>query len=347
MGDNRPSDHLRPMEFLNIHLEDNLQPRPGTHPNKIHGHPGPSEPSQEHSWPFDPPESTRTDAHHGSSGVETTRLGSCPFEGEARQTPASLCSGGDNRSLGSPQQQNPSSSTQVVFWAGILQAQMCVLDLEEELEKTEGLKAELRCCIPPPTKDFLSDVGLSPSLHKEDEDPGDDSSEPEEENQAWPREQMPGSSPEWGAEEDSIFFDNPLFLESPVSDTSTEGECFSWGYPDSHPDMKPHSPQALHSSLQEDTGLSGPGSELDLGSSTADHSGCATPPFPVPSYKLHPCLALESIEGVPIVPPDQEGEVSYLRKPAEGWTEDMAGLVGASSGAQAQDIVQKVEFWGI
>uniref|UniRef100_A0A8C2LUN1 PH and SEC7 domain-containing protein 4 n=1 Tax=Cricetulus griseus TaxID=10029 RepID=A0A8C2LUN1_CRIGR len=310
MGDNRPSDHLRPMEFLNIHLEDNLQPRPGTHPNKIHGHPGPSEPSQEHSWPFDPPESTRTDAHHGSSGVETTRLGSCPFEGEARQTPASLCSGGDNRSLGSPQQQNPSSSTQVVFWAGILQAQMCVLDLEEELEKTEGLKAELRCCIPPPTKDFLSDVGLSPSLHKEDEDPGDDSSEPEEENQAWPREQMPGSSPEWGAEEDSIFFDNPLFLESPVSDTSTEGECFSWGYPDSHPDMKPHSPQALHSSLQEDTGLSGPGSELDLGSSTADHSGCATPPFPVPSYKLHPCLALESIEGVPIVPPDQEGETS-------------------------------------
>ncbi|EGW13995.1 PH and SEC7 domain-containing protein 4 [Cricetulus griseus] len=298
------------MEFLNIHLEDNLQPRPGTHPNKIHGHPGPSEPSQEHSWPFDPPESTRTDAHHGSSGVETTRLGSCPFEGEARQTPASLCSGGDNRSLGSPQQQNPSSSTQVVFWAGILQAQMCVLDLEEELEKTEGLKAELRCCIPPPTKDFLSDVGLSPSLHKEDEDPGDDSSEPEEENQAWPREQMPGSSPEWGAEEDSIFFDNPLFLESPVSDTSTEGECFSWGYPDSHPDMKPHSPQALHSSLQEDTGLSGPGSELDLGSSTADHSGCATPPFPVPSYKLHPCLALESIEGVPIVPPDQEGEGS-------------------------------------
>ncbi|XP_040601226.1 PH and SEC7 domain-containing protein 4 isoform X2 [Mesocricetus auratus] len=307
MGDNRPLEDLRPMEFLNVHLEDNLQPCPGTRPNEIRDHPGPSEPCQEHTWPFDPPESSRTDAHHGSSGVETARLGSCSFEGETRQTPASLCSVGDNCPLGSPQQQNPSSSTQVVFWAGILQAQMCVLDLEEELEKTEGLKAELRCCIPPPTKDFLSDVGLSPSLPKEeDEDPGDDSSEPEEEKQAWPREQMSGSSPEWGAEEDSIFFDNPLFLESPDSDTSTEGECFSWGCPDSHPDMKPHSPQALHSSLQEGTGLSG--SELDLGSHTADHRECVTPPFSVPSYKLHPCLALRSTEGAPTVPPDQEGE---------------------------------------
>ncbi|XP_051040705.1 PH and SEC7 domain-containing protein 4 [Phodopus roborovskii] len=303
MGDNRPSHHLRPMEFLNIHLEDNLQPCPGTCPNEMCGHPDPSEPCQEQSWPLDPPESTRSDAHHGSSGVETTRLGSCSFQGEARQTPASLRSVGDNCSLGSPQQQNPSSSTQVVFWAGILQAQMCVLDLEEELEKTEGLKAELRCCIPPPTKDFLSDVGLSPSLPKEVEDPGDDSSEPDEENQTWPGEQIPGSSPEWGAEEDSIFFDNPLFLESPSSDTSTEGECFSWGYPDSHQDMKPHSPQALHSSLQEGTRLSGAGSELD-------HSGHVTSPFPVPSYKLHPCLALESAEGAPTVLLEQEGEGS-------------------------------------
>lgn len=307
MGDNRPSDHLRPMEFLNIHLEDNLQPCPGTRPNEIRGPPGPSEPCQEGSWPFDPPESTRTDAHHGGSGVEPAHLGSYSFQGEAKQTPASLQPAGEHCSLGSPRQ-NQSSSTQVVFWAGILQAQMCVLDLEEELEKTEGLKAELRCCIPPPSKDFLGDVGLSPSLPKEDEDSGDDSSEPEKENQTWPRAHMPGSSPEWGAEEDSIFFDNPLFLESPGSDTSTEGECFSWGYPDSHPDMKHHSPQALDSPLPEGTGLWRPGSELDLGSSSAGHSGCATPPFPVPSYKLHPCLALGSTDGAPTVPPDQEGE---------------------------------------
>ncbi|CAO2598481.1 PH and SEC7 domain-containing protein 4 [Lemmus lemmus] len=309
MGDNRPSDHPRPGEFLSICLEDNLQPYPGTCPNEIHGHPGPSEPCQDHSWPFDPPESTRPDAHLGSSDAESTRLGSYSFQAEARQTPASLQPMEDSCSLESPQQ-NQSSSAQVVFWAGILQAQMCVLDLEEELEKTEGLRAELRCCIPPPSKDFLGDVGLSPSLPKEDEDSGDNSGEPEAENQAWPRGQMPDSSPEWGAEEDSIFFDNPLFLESPESDTSTEGECFSWGYPDPHPEMKSHNPQALDSSLQEGTGLWRSESELDLGSNTADHSGCATPPFPVPSYKLHPCLALGSTEGAPTVPPDQEGETS-------------------------------------
>lgn len=309
MGDNRPSDHPTPREFLNIRLEDNLQPYPGTCPDEIRGHPGPSEPCQEQSWPFDPPESTRRDAHLGSSDAEPARLGSYSFQGETRQTPASPQPTGDSCSSESPQQ-NQSSSAQVVFWAGILQAQMCVLDLEEELEKTEGLRAELRCCIPPPSKDFLGDVGLSPSLPKKDEDSGDDGGEPEEENKAWPRGQTPGSSPEWGAEEDSIFFDNPLFLESPESDTSTEGECFSWGYPDSHPEMKSHSPQALDSSLQEGTGLWRPESELDLGSNTADHSGCATPPFPVPSYKLHPCLALGSTEGAPTVPPDQEGEVS-------------------------------------
>lgn len=308
MGDSRPPDHLRPTEFLNIHLEDNLQPCPGACPSEIHGHPGPSEPCQEHTWPFGPPESTRPDVHHGNSSVESTHQGGCSFQGEARQTPASP---GDNCSLGSPQQ-NQSSSTQVVFWAGILQAQMCVLDLEEELEKTEGLRAELRCCIPPSSKDFLGDVDLRPNMPKEDEDSGDDSSGPEEGNQAWPRRPMPGSSPEWGAEEDSIFFDNPLFLESPCSDTGAEGQCFSWGNPDSHSDMKtlPHSPQTLDSPLQEGTGLQSLGSELVWGSNTVDYRRCATPPFPVPSYKTHPCLALGPAEGDPTVAPDQEGEVS-------------------------------------
>lgn len=319
-------DHLRPMEVLNICLEDNLQPCPEAYPSEICGHPGPSEPCQEHSCLFDPPESTRPDAHQGNSGVEPTHLGSCLVQEETRQAPASLRSLGNNSSLGSPQQ-NQNSSTQVVFWAGILQAQMCVLDLEEELEKTEGLKAGLRCCIPPPSKDFLGDVDLSPSRPKEDKDSGDDSSGPEEENQAWPKGKTPGSSLEWTAEEDSIFFDNPLFLESPCSDTSTEEECFSWGYPNSHPDMKtwPQSPQSLDSPLQEGTGLWRQGNELDLGSNTADHGGCSTPPFPVPSYKMHPCLALGSTEGAPTVPPDQEREVSELRKPAESSAEDMAG----------------------
>ncbi|GAB1286031.1 PH and SEC7 domain-containing protein 4 [Apodemus speciosus] len=328
-------DHLRPMELLDLCLEENLQPHTEAFPS---GHPGPSEPCQEHTWPFNPPESARPDAHHGNSAVEPTHLGNCLVQREARQTSASMRSLEDNSSLGSPQQ-NQSSSTQVVFWAGILQAQMCVLDLEEELEKTEGLRAGLRCCIPPPSKDFLGNVGLSPSQPKEDEDSGDDSSGPEEENQTWTREKIPGSSPEWGAEGDSIFFDNPLFLESPCSDTSTEGKCFSWGCPNSHPERKtwPQSPQTLDSPLQEGTGLWRQGNELDLGSNTADHDGCSTPPFPVPSYKIHPCLAFGSIEGTPTVPPDQEGEISW---------EDDLGPISPKAPSVEQELIQESDNFG-
>nr|XP_020013602.1 PH and SEC7 domain-containing protein 4 isoform X2 [Castor canadensis] len=308
MGDNRLLDHSQPVELLNIYLGDNLQPYADACSRETHGHPDPPEPCGEHTWTFDPPESTeKPDDPHSSPGMEPACLGSCSSQREPRQTPASSGSLGDSHPVRSPRQ-NQNSSTQVVFWAGILQAQMCVLDLEEELEKTEGLRAELRCCIPTPAPDFSGDVCLSPSLPVE-EDSGDDSSGAEGENQVWPRRETPDSSPEWGAEEESLFFDNPLFLESPCSDTSAAGECFSWGFPDSPTNERTGSDnlQTLEPVLPGSTGSWEPGSEPDTGCGMTDSSGYTTPP--VPSYKPHPfCWASGApTEGTSSVsPPGQE-----------------------------------------
>lgn len=100
---------------------------------------------------------------------------------------------------------------------------------------------------------------------------------------------MPDSSPEWGAEEESVFFDNPLFLESPCSDTGSSGAHFSWGFPDSLADVRPgaQSPQVLEPPVLGGRVPWELGSKLDLGDSTAGSSGHTTPPFPMPIYKPH------------------------------------------------------------
>ncbi|KAM4866768.1 PH and SEC7 domain-containing protein 4-like [Thomomys bottae] len=288
MGDNRLSDQPQPMEFLNMHLGDDLQPCPGACWRDTCSQPDPTEPCREQTWPLDPSESTGHSAPHSGSGLETAHFESCSSHGEPVQASGSPGALGSSQTLDCPRQ-SQSSSTQVVFWAGILQAQMCVLDLEEELEKTEGLRAELRCCIPPPPPDSSSNVELSSSPPVE-EDFREDSSASEGENQAWPREDVAGSSLEWGAEEESVFFDNPLFLESPCSDTSVAGECFSWELPDSHTNMRtrPNSPQTLESPRPGCTVSWKPGSESDLEGSRTNSSGHTTPPFPVPPYKSHP-----------------------------------------------------------
>ncbi|XP_015355263.1 LOW QUALITY PROTEIN: PH and SEC7 domain-containing protein 4 [Marmota marmota marmota] len=303
MGDRRLPDHPQPVELLNLYLGDNLQPHPGVCQRETHGQPGPPEPCGGHTWALDSPETSRPDAPARVSGVEPAHVGRCSSPG----TPGGSCPTGSPRP-------NHSSSTQVVFWAGILQAQMCVLDLEEELEKTEGLRAELRCCVPSSSPGLPGDRDLRPSPAVE-EDSGEDSSGPEGESQAWALEGAADSSPEWGAEEESLFFDNPLFLESPCSDTSASGECFSWGFSDSCLDVRtrPHSPQALEPRLLGGTGPRELGSEPDLKGSTAESSGCATPPFPVPSYKLH--TSCWAIHGAPTAPAAQEGETSLEDQP--------------------------------
>ncbi|XP_042526874.1 PH and SEC7 domain-containing protein 4 [Dipodomys spectabilis] len=309
MGDNRLSDQPETVEFLNMYLGDDLQLCPGACPGDTCSQPEPTEPCREQTWTFDPPESTRHGAPHSGSGVDPTQLESCSSQGEPAHTSASLGTLRSSQTLACPRQ-SQSSSTQVVFWAGILQAQMCVLDLEEELEKTEGLRAELRCCIPPPPPDFSGNIGLSSSPPVE-EDFRDDNSESEGENQAWPRADMPGSSVEWGAEEESVFFDNPLFLESPCSDASVAGECFSWGITDSHTNMRtrPDNPQTLESPIP---GCSG--SEPDLEGNTTNSSGHTTPPFPVPSYKSHQfCWASrDATEGDSIASSGEEQDEASL-----------------------------------
>lgn len=272
MDDNTLSEHLEPVEFLNIYLRDNLQAHPGVQPRETSSHPDLPGPLQELTWASDPSESL---------GRQNAPAGGSRAEPEGQEGPL----------------QNPSSSTQVVFWAGILQAQMCVLDLEEELEKTEGLRAELRSCIP------TAPVDLPPSLSSPAGplDPGaftssslgENSSRPKGEiqTQLSPGEGTPDSSPEWGAEEESLFFDNPLFLESPCSETSTPRECCSWGHPNSCADKDDNgrleSPQSLKPPLLLGRVPWGLGDEPDSEDSVADSSGHTTPLFPVPTYKPH------------------------------------------------------------
>ncbi|XP_006156732.1 PH and SEC7 domain-containing protein 4 isoform X2 [Tupaia chinensis] len=316
MGDDRPSDHFQPVEFLDICLGDNLQPYPGTCSRENGSSPNSPEPCGEKSWAFDPPEppeSTRQDAPFWDAGVEPTHLESCSFQRESKQTETSQGMSGDSCPVESPRQ-NQSTSTQVVFWAGILQAQMCVLDLEEELEKTEGLRAGLRRCVPTLPADSPGDVDLHPTPPAE-ANLVEDSSGSEGENQVWPRVGTPGSSPEWGAEEESVFFNNPLFLETPCSETSVPEECFSWGFPDSHVDMRTgsDSPHTLEPSLPEDTVTWELGNTLDLGDSSADSGGCTTPPFPVPTYRPHTCwVSVAADEEAPAAPSLQEGSETSL-----------------------------------
>lgn len=300
MDDNTLSEHPEPVEFLNIYLRDNLQPHPGVQPRETSSRLDPPGPLQELTWASDPSESPgRRDAPAGGSRAEPEGLGSGSSQGGPRQ--------------------NPSSSTQVVFWAGILQAQMCVLDLEEELEKTEGLRAELRSCIPTAPVDLppfpsspAGPLGPGPPASSPS---GEDSSRSkgESQTQVSPGEGTPDSSPEWGAEEESLFFDNPLFLESPCSETSTPRERFSWGHSNSCADKddngRPESPQTLEPPLLLGRVPWGLGDEPDSGDSVADSSGHTTPPFPVPTYKPHSFSWAEpdTAQQAPAAPPSWVG----------------------------------------
>ncbi|XP_045835346.1 PH and SEC7 domain-containing protein 4 isoform X2 [Meles meles] len=336
MGDDGLSEHPKPMEFLNLYLGDNLQPGPGAHLRDTCSLPDPPEPHGEQTWALEPPDSARPDAPPEGSSTEPLHLGCSSSQEEPRHKAEPPGSPGNIHPLGSPRQ-SQSTSTQVVFWAGILQAQMCVLDLEEELEKTEGLRAELRCCLPaapvelpafPSSPAGPRGSGLHPSSPVDDslvdEAPGGDSSGTEGETQysLWPREGRTDSSPEWGAEEESLFFDNPLFLESPCSDISASGTRLSWGLSDSCMDVgpKPQCPHILEPPLPGGGVLWDLDSKPDLEAGTADSSGHTTPPFPVPTYKPHSFswpVVNEATKETPEAPPDW-GETEALPSP-EGW----------------------------
>ncbi|XP_036729327.1 PH and SEC7 domain-containing protein 4 isoform X2 [Balaenoptera musculus] len=368
MGDDGLCEHPKPMEFLDIYLGDHTQLHPGAHLRETRGHPDPLEPCGEQTWASDPPDSTRRDVHPRGSSPEPTHPGSGSSQEGAGQKAASPGSPRDSHPLGSPNQ-SQSMSTQVVFWAGILQAQMCVLDLEEELEKTEGIRAELRCCLPTASPDLPAlrsspagprDSGLHPSppvdVH---EASGEDSSGPEGENRnpAWPREGVPDLSPEWGPEEESIFFDNPLFLESPSLDPSVSEARFSWGFSDPCADVRtgPQTPQTLEPSPPGGSVLWELGSEPDLGDSTVDASGHATPPFPVPTYRLHSSswAVLGTAEGAPAAPPGQEesetplGDSLAPARSAASWVDKALTWETERVGSDASPATYPVQPWAL
>ncbi|XP_016008527.2 PH and SEC7 domain-containing protein 4 isoform X1 [Rousettus aegyptiacus] len=284
MGDNSLSERPSPVEFLNVCLGDNLQPHPGVHPRGACSHPDPPEPLQGQTWASDSPESMRQDSPSGGCGTEPTGLG----DGFSQRNPSR------------------STSAQVVFWAGILQAQMCVLDLEEELEKTEELRAELRSCLPmaPAALPSFSssqgsplDTGLLPSPPA-GEALEEDGSSPEGEGQDPVRlaEGTPGSSLEWGAEEERVFCDNPLFLESSHSDSASIPH-FSRGLPDASTDTRPESPLLLRDGVP--WGLE---DEPDSGDGSGGSSGCTTPSFPVPIYQPHCWTQVATTDRPPTAP---------------------------------------------
>lgn len=314
MGDDRLSEHPKPMELLNICLRDDLQPSLGVHSR------GMPETSWEHTWTSAPPDPMRPGTPLRGSSAEPMGMVASPSQGDPRQSQG--------------------TSTQVVFWAGILQAQMCVLDLEEELEKTEGLRAGLRSCLPMAPVDprpfscsptSPQDLGLCPGPPV-GEASGEDSSGPEGEDQdlVWPGKETPASSLEWDAEEESVFFDNPLFLESPCSD-SAPGARFSWGPPDTCVAMRPDSPHTLEPPVQV-PGSRAPwwlGEDLDGGDSMADSSGHTTPPFPVPTYKSHSWDTVDTTDQAPTALPGQRNnEVSQAWEPTQGcvWGYGRLGL---------------------
>ncbi|XP_075419239.1 PH and SEC7 domain-containing protein 4 [Tenrec ecaudatus] len=330
MGDDALSDHPEPTDFLNIFLGDSLQPSPEVPLREWSHQPESTGPSREQAWAFGPPDPSRQDAL-GGQVKEPTHLESCSSQGELSKSTTPPGSPGGNP------QRSQSTSAQVMFWAGILQAQMCVLDLEEELEKTEGgLRAELRCCIPkapgdlptfPSSSASPGDLGLHPRPPPMEEDTGDDSSGPEEQSQGWPREGIAGLCPEWGPEEESLFFDNPLFLESPCSETS--GELFPWGFPNPLTEGK-SGPESLQ--MQEAPFPGGGVSwemerELDLEDGAAGSSGHSTPPFPMPIYRVHSLSwpTEGATEGAPRILPGQaenehpSGERAGPASPTSSW----------------------------
>ncbi|XP_026540510.1 PH and SEC7 domain-containing protein 4 [Notechis scutatus] len=106
-------------------------------------------------------------------------------------------------------------ATQSVFWAGILQAQLCVLDLQEELDKQEeSLQAHSV------NSESLDSATINnPSLLASDSE-----EEPEENLE---KQEEEGSEEEEEEEEEEVeylFFNNPLFQESPHLTRTFEGQ---------------------------------------------------------------------------------------------------------------------------
>ncbi|KAG8141156.1 hypothetical protein E2320_006817 [Naja naja] len=112
------------------------------------------------------------------------------------------------------QDKRNNDATQSVFWAGILQAQLCVLDLQEELDKqeeslqTHGVNSKsLDTAIVNHPLVLESDSEEEPEENVEKQEEGESEEEEDEEEEV-----------------EYLFFNNPLFQESPHLTRTFEGQ---------------------------------------------------------------------------------------------------------------------------
>ncbi|XP_063167521.1 PH and SEC7 domain-containing protein 4-like [Candoia aspera] len=126
-----------------------------------------------------------------------------------------------------------SDATQAVFWAGILQAQMCVLDLQGEIDKQkEPLKTpSMNSKNMPVTVVSVDSATISEPLCL-DSDSGE---EPEENLDNQEEEE----SEEEEEEVEYLFFNNPLFQESPHLTRTFEGQVM-WEQPEGETSTENH-----------------------------------------------------------------------------------------------------------
>uniref|UniRef100_A0A8D0G6N7 Pleckstrin and Sec7 domain containing 4 n=1 Tax=Sphenodon punctatus TaxID=8508 RepID=A0A8D0G6N7_SPHPU len=200
--------------------------------------------------------------------------------------------------------ESKSNAAQALFWASILQAQMCVLDLQGEIDKQEGPVGELNNFPHNPVETPSSEQmvpgsqGLTNSheaLLIEESPIADSDSDEEECSERQEEDEGLSSDGDSGEEEEEcLFYNNPLFQETPHSTgtSASEGPTF-WDH------------SQVESSADEDEGI--PDSELILSDqrdrelSCLDTVGCLLPdpelraevpagdlsPVSIPTYMTH------------------------------------------------------------
>ncbi|XP_043842614.1 PH and SEC7 domain-containing protein 4 [Dromiciops gliroides] len=331
--------HPESMGYRLAHFGENLQQASGDPPRGIYEPPEVPAPCIEQAWVFDPTNQDVPQILDANRSPQTLPLAEHYLRSNREASPSSprepLHSGRDSHN----------NSTQVMFWAGILQAQMCVLDLEEELEKTDVFREELRRCIPSPMElpDFSpsrqdsQDQGIGLRSSHLADDSEEDSSGLEEEPRGFPQDEPLASPVEWGEEEESLFFDNPLFLESPTSVTSVPEEpVWSFPVPDREEGteqvrLEPETQWTQRLLLEGGGGSQNPESEPNSVAGVADPGREADPSYPVPTYKLHyeswvkqDCLSVLDSDSSPLM---VEETLSVQDSHTNQWTTELPSSV--------------------
>ncbi|XP_053125339.1 PH and SEC7 domain-containing protein 1-like isoform X2 [Hemicordylus capensis] len=184
-----------------------------------------------------------------------------------------------------PAKSSDDAATQALFWNSLLQAQRCVLDLQGEIDRQKE-PPELPCFHPeekaPPSpgmalslEPLLLDSGSEKSSERQDEDEG--SSEEEEEEE----------------EEEYLFYNNPLFQESPGPLTRTIGFAgpTMWSHPEREASPEKEESPLLSRDWDADvccqSSVASSPLARDSFSAFELEARADLPPSPVPAYLPH------------------------------------------------------------